>query len=65
VDTTRRRVLEVQNHPVEVRIFEDGALIASDPALTLRIRLAVATSVAKTVAILLSRSSENAKNPLK
>lgn len=27
-DTTRKRVLEVQNHPSEIRIFEDGELIA-------------------------------------
>jgi hypothetical protein len=32
-DTTRRRIVEVQNHPVEVRIFEDGALIAIHPVL--------------------------------
>jgi len=32
-DTTRKRVLEVQNHTHEVRIFEDGALIASHPIL--------------------------------
>lgn len=33
-DTTRKRVLEVQNHPHEVRIFEDGVLIASHPVLS-------------------------------
>lgn len=32
-DTTKRRIVEVQNHPTEVRIFEDGALIASHPVL--------------------------------
>lgn len=32
-DTTRRRIVEVQNHPAEVRIFEDGNLIASHPVL--------------------------------
>ena len=32
-DRTRRRVLEVQSHPSEIRIFEDGALIASHPLL--------------------------------
>lgn len=32
-DTTRRRIVEVQNHPTEVRIFEDGALIACHPVL--------------------------------
>jgi transposase len=32
-DTTRRRLVEVQNHPAEVRIFEDGRLIASHPVL--------------------------------
>ena len=32
-DTARKRVLEVQNHPSEVRIFEDGALIAAHPVL--------------------------------
>jgi transposase len=33
-DTTRRRVLEVQNHTDEVRIFEDGALVANHPILS-------------------------------
>ena len=32
-DTTKRRIVEVQNHPSEVRIFEDGQLIASHPVL--------------------------------
>jgi len=32
-DTTRRRIVEVQNHPTEVRIFEDGQLIAKHPVL--------------------------------
>lgn len=32
-DTTRRRIVEVQNHPSEVRIFEAGALIARHPVL--------------------------------
>ncbi len=32
-DLTRRRVVEVQNHPKEVRIFEDGVLIAVHPVL--------------------------------
>jgi hypothetical protein len=32
-DTTRRRIVEVQNHPAEVRIFEDGQLVASHPVL--------------------------------
>lgn len=32
-DTTRRRIVEVQNHPAEVRIFEDGQRIASHPVL--------------------------------
>ena len=32
-DTTRRRIVEVQNHPAEVRIFEDGQLIASHPVM--------------------------------
>jgi hypothetical protein len=32
-DTTRRRIVEVQNHPTEVRIFEDGTLIACHPVL--------------------------------
>ncbi|MFO8151393.1 MAG: IS21 family transposase [Trueperaceae bacterium] len=32
-DTARKRVLDVQNHPREVRIFEDGALIAAHPLL--------------------------------
>lgn len=33
-DTTRKRVLEVQNHPHEVCIFEDGVLVASHPVLS-------------------------------
>jgi hypothetical protein len=32
-DTTERRIVEAQNHPTEVRIFEDGQLIASHPVL--------------------------------
>jgi len=32
-DTTRKRMLEVQNHTHEVRIFEDGTLIACHPIL--------------------------------
>ncbi len=32
-DTTKKRRVEVQNHPREVRIFEDGTLIASHPVL--------------------------------
>jgi hypothetical protein len=35
-DTARKRVLDVQNHPSEVRIFEDGALIAAHPVLEAR-----------------------------
>ncbi|MEM1163656.1 MAG: IS21 family transposase [Pseudomonadota bacterium] len=32
-DTTRKRVVEVQNHVTEVRIFEEGQLIACHPVL--------------------------------
>ncbi len=32
-DLTRRRVVEVQNHPKEFRIFEDGVLVAAHPVL--------------------------------
>ena len=32
-DRTRKRVLEVQHHPREIRIFEDGRLIARHPVL--------------------------------
>lgn len=32
-DTTRRRILEVQHHATELRIFEDGVLIACHPVL--------------------------------
>ena len=32
-DATRRRVVEVQSHPGQVRIFEDGGLIAVHPVL--------------------------------
>ena len=32
-DATRRRGVEVQNHPGQVRIFEDGTLIAAHPVL--------------------------------
>ena len=32
-DTTRRRVVEVQHHPHEVKIFEEGQLIARHPVI--------------------------------
>jgi hypothetical protein len=32
-DTTRRRTLEVPHHATELRIFEDGRLIARHPVL--------------------------------
>ena len=32
-DATRKRVVEVQSHPKEVRVFEDGRLVASHPVL--------------------------------
>jgi hypothetical protein len=32
-DSTRRRTVDVQHHPKEIRIFEDGRLIASHPVL--------------------------------
>lgn len=32
-DTSKRRIVEVQNHPAEIRIFEDGMLIAVHPVL--------------------------------
>ena len=32
-DATRKRVVEVQNHPREIRIFEDRVLIAVHPVL--------------------------------
>lgn len=32
-DATRKRIVEVQNHPNEVRIFEEGLLIAIHPVL--------------------------------
>lgn len=32
-DRTRKRVLEVQHHPMDIRIFEDGQLIACHPVL--------------------------------
>ena len=32
-DATRKRVVEVQSYPREIRIFEDGALIAVHPVL--------------------------------
>ncbi|WP_238370698.1 IS21 family transposase [Heliomarina baculiformis] len=32
-DTTRRRTLEIQHHATELRIFEDGQLIARHPVL--------------------------------
>ena len=32
-DATRKRVVEIQNHPREIRIFEDRALIAVHPVL--------------------------------
>lgn len=32
-DTTRKRIVEVQNHIHEIRIFEEGTLIARHPVL--------------------------------
>ena len=32
-DTTRRRKVEVQHHPSELRIYEDGELVATHPVL--------------------------------
>jgi len=32
-DTTKKRRVEVQNHPFEVRIFEDGVLLVAHPVL--------------------------------
>ncbi|WP_035979011.1 IS21 family transposase (plasmid) [Kozakia baliensis] len=32
-DTARRRILEIQNHPTEIRIFEEGSMIARHPVL--------------------------------
>lgn len=32
-DTARRRTLEIQHHATEIRIFEEGQLIASHPVL--------------------------------
>lgn len=32
-DTTRRRIIEVQSHPAEIRIFENGQMIACHPVL--------------------------------
>jgi hypothetical protein len=32
-DATRRRIVEVQNHPSEIRIFEDRVLVAVHPVL--------------------------------
>jgi transposase len=32
-DATRKRIVEVQHHPKEVRIFEEGVLIAAHPVL--------------------------------
>jgi Mu transposase-like protein len=32
-DTARKRLLEVQHHATEIRIFEDGTLIARHPVL--------------------------------
>jgi transposase len=32
-DYTRRRIVEVQQHPMDIRIFEDGLLIARHPVL--------------------------------
>jgi len=37
-DRTRKRVLEVQHHPLEIRIFEDGELVARHPVLEGRSR---------------------------
>ncbi|UUP20089.1 hypothetical protein NTH_04604 (plasmid) [Nitratireductor thuwali] len=48
-DTTRKRVVEVQNLTSEIRIFEDGALIAAHPVLEGRNRRRVDPAHRKTV----------------
>jgi transposase len=47
-DTTRKRVLEVQNHTHEIRIFEDGVEIARHPVLEGKNRRRVDTAHRKT-----------------
>ena len=47
-DTTKKRRVEVQNHPNDVRIYEDGILIASHPILEGRNRRRVDPTHRKT-----------------
>lgn len=65
-DTTRRRTLEVQHHATELRIYEDGELIACHPVLegkALR-RIDPAHRKAPPPRSTLSRSSQGLRRPL-
>lgn len=65
-DTTRRRTLEVQHHATELRIFEDGQLIARHPVLEGKARRRVdpAHRKAPPPRPSLSRSSQGLRRPL-
>jgi len=65
-DTTRRRTLEVQHHATELRIYEDGQLIARHPVLEGKARRRVdpAHRKAPPPRSSLSRSSQGLRRPL-
>lgn len=65
-DTTRRRTLEVQHHATELRIYEDGQLIARHPVLEGKARRRVDPAHRKTPPPrpALSRSAQGLHRPL-
>lgn len=65
-DTTRRRTLEVQHHATELRIYEDGQLIARHPVLEGKARCRVDPTHRKAPPPRpsLSRSSHGLRRPL-
>jgi len=63
-DATRKRVVEVQNHPREIRIFEDGVLIAAHPVLEGKNRRRIDPSHRKAAPIRVPKVAEPARRPL-
>ncbi len=65
-DTTRRRTLKVQHHATELRIYEDGQLIARHPVLEGKARRRVDPTHRKAPPPrpFLSRSSHGLRRPL-
>ena len=58
-DTTRKRTLEVQNHPSQIRIFEDGRLIACHPVLEGKNQRRIDPSHRKTPPVHTPRTSQS------